>query len=64
MENLIAIAGLLLSGTWKFFTSINFPGTSMSFAVIICGAALVAFSIRLIKIILSASGGSLKSEKE
>lgn len=55
MNDILAVAGLFLGGAWELLTSVNFPGTNMSFAVILCGSVLVVFGLKVLRVILSAS---------
>jgi hypothetical protein len=54
MENIMAVAGLFLGGAWELLTSVNFPGTNMSFAMILCGSVLVVFGLKVLRVILGS----------
>ena len=59
MENVLAVVQLLLGGAWNLLTSINVPGTEMSFAVILCGSALVLFGLKVLRLVLSTNNKDL-----
>jgi len=46
-----AVAGLFLSG-WTMLVSVKFPGTELPIAVIIVGAFVISFAIRLVAYVL------------
>lgn len=65
MDDFLSIVSLIFKGSWRLLTGVTIPGTDMSFAVVLCGAALVTFGFRVLRVILSVSfGGSLNSKKE
>lgn len=52
MNDALKLMAVFFSESWKFFTTINFPGTNFTIAVVFIGTFLMVFSIRIISFLL------------
>lgn len=48
MTDFVSAVECVFSNTWTLLTTIHFPGTSLSIAQISIGAAMAAFSLRVL----------------
>ncbi len=58
-DSLISAIGTFLSGSWRFFTQVDVPGTGFSFAVLLVGLAIVPISLSFLSLVLGFSVGTL-----
>lgn len=55
MNYAIEVIALLITTGWRMLISITFPGTNMPIAVIMIGAFVVVYGIKLFALILNKS---------
>lgn len=56
MNDLIDAISFLFTQAWRFFSEVDVPGLGISFGTLLIGVFLIAFSLKILILILGAPG--------
>lgn len=58
MNELIDAISFFFTQSWRFFSEVDIPGLGISFGTLLIGVFLIAFSLKILILILGSNPGS------